>query len=58
MSPVCVYNEAKDEYSVSIRLSPGTYIYKFIVDGYWVIADEYPKLKDAKGILNNVVTVV
>lgn len=39
------------------QLPPGTYQYKFIVDGQWRCADDQEKVKDEHGNENNRVVV-
>jgi len=41
---------------VRLKLPPGSYTYKFWVDGDWVLADDQPK-RDDGGFTNNVVEV-
>eukprot|EP00180_Rhodochaete_pulchella_P000139 Plantae.Rhodophyta-Rhodochaete_pulchella.ctg1089.p1 GENE.Plantae.Rhodophyta-Rhodochaete_pulchella.ctg1089~~Plantae.Rhodophyta-Rhodochaete_pulchella.ctg1089.p1 ORF type:complete len:1019 (-),score=178.83 Plantae.Rhodophyta-Rhodochaete_pulchella.ctg1089:845-3691(-) len=41
---------------VRLRLPPGSYTYKFWVDGDWVLADDQPK-RDDGGFTNNVIEV-
>lgn len=42
--------------SLTLRLRPGKYAYKFKVDGEWTFAEDQPKQEDG-GIVNNSVTV-
>ena len=45
-------------FTALVHITPGTYTYKFIVDGEWQLAPGFPTLPDALGVLNNVITVV
>eukprot|EP01017_Pseudomicrothorax_dubius_P018227 TRINITY_DN2023_c0_g1_i3.p1 TRINITY_DN2023_c0_g1~~TRINITY_DN2023_c0_g1_i3.p1 ORF type:complete len:261 (-),score=32.28 TRINITY_DN2023_c0_g1_i3:312-1094(-) len=44
-----------DEFIQVLRLPPGTYQYKFIVDGIWTVSNDDKTTFDAEGNLNNVV---
>jgi len=46
-----------DLWRVSLNLLPGTYQYKFIVDGHWLIDKDSESISD-DGITNNVITIV
>eukprot|EP00092_Neocalanus_flemingeri_P002762 GFUD01002957.1.p1 GENE.GFUD01002957.1~~GFUD01002957.1.p1 ORF type:complete len:146 (-),score=47.87 GFUD01002957.1:196-633(-) len=46
-----------DCWSVFISLSPGTYQYKYIVDGVWLHDPSKKWVDDGKGNINNVITV-
>eukprot|EP00250_Pteridium_aquilinum_P014843 c22230_g1_i1 orf=465-1433(-) len=39
------------------KLSPGTYNYKYIIDGEWVHSPDSPTIADGKGGFNNKITV-
>ena len=45
-------------YSVSVKLAPGSYQYKFVVDGIWCCDPECAdSVQNELGTLNNVITV-
>jgi len=49
----------KDEYhSVVLNLVPGTYMYKFMVDGEWKHAADKPFTQDERAFVNNVIRVI
>ena len=52
-------NKFKTKQTLFARLSllPGTYFYKFIVDGVWLCDNRKPQSDDAHGNINNVLTV-
>ena len=52
-----IYNERDDTWQLSLALRPGTYQYKFIVDGEWMHDPSKRWLDDGKGNANNVMTV-
>lgn len=39
------------------KLAPGTYKYKYIVDGEWKHSPDYPTVSDNAGGFNNEITV-
>ena len=53
-----MYSPKSNAFTVRLRLPPGAYSYKFVVNGQWTISAGYPTLPDELGLLNNVVTVV
>ena len=52
-----IYNELADTWQLSIKLSPGTYQYKYIVDGEWIHDPSSKCREDDKGNINNVLKV-
>lgn len=44
-------------FSTKIKLEPGNYSYKFIVDGKWVWQDDADKKEDGFGGFNNILEV-
>ena len=53
------YHNHNFDFLVSLKqkLSPGTYEYKFIVDGKWVHSPDKPTAEDGKGGFNNKITI-
>lgn len=45
------------QFSKSIKLAPGKYQYKFIVDGEWHADPSAPTIVNEQGITNNVICV-
>jgi len=45
------------EWSICVKLDPGTHQYKYIVDGEWVVDPECATVDNNLGGLNNIVTV-
>lgn len=41
-----------------VRLPPGMYAFKFVVDGVWMYDMRRPTVRDADGNTNNLVTVI
>jgi len=53
-SPIPLYRD-QNEWSTIIRLTPGTYSCKFIVDGNWQASEYLPKTEDVNS--NNIISV-
>ncbi len=51
------YDPIYNKFSVILRIKKGTYHYKYIVDGEWVINKIESVVKDHSGFLNNVITI-
>lgn len=52
-----IYNEKDDTWQLSLALRPGTYQYKYIVDGEWIHDPSKRLLDDGTGNINNVIKV-
>ena len=52
-----IYNEEEDTWQLSLSLRPGTYQYKYIVDGEWLHDPSKSWRDDGTGNINNVITV-
>lgn len=46
-----------NEFYVTLKLSPGTYQFKFVVDGSWVTSPTYPRITSGEEYENNVLNV-
>jgi len=51
------YDSVYNRFSATLRIKKGTYHYKYIVDGEWVINKNESIVKDHSGFLNNVITL-
>lgn len=47
----------KGQFSKSLKLAPGQYQYKFVVDGEWKVDPAAPLVRSGLGSTNNVITV-
>lgn len=45
------------KFIIKLLLKPGEYMYKFRVDGEWMISDDLPQRSDGGGFVNNVLVV-
>jgi len=50
--------EQPREFSVSIKLKPGAYTYKYVVDGTWLVSTGAQKTQDEGSNINNIVVVL
>ena len=50
-------NQNNYSFYVTLKISPGNYQFKFIVDGAWTCSPAYPKVKVNKEIENNVLNI-
>ncbi len=41
----------------NLGLAAGTYVFKFIVDGEWLLSDDYPSTTDVEGNQNNTLSI-
>ena len=46
-----------NEFWSIINLTPGTYHYKFVVDGEWMYAPDHATARDARGNMSNYIQV-
>jgi len=53
-SPITLYRD-QNEWSAIVKLTPGTYSCKFIVDGNWLASEYLPKTEDLNS--NNIISV-
>ena len=51
------YSRAEDTWQLSLALPPGTYSYKYIIDGEWLHDPSRRWADDGHGNINNVITV-
>ena len=52
-----IYNQEDDTWMLSLNLKPGTYQYKYIIDGDWIHDPSKRWIEDDKGNVNNVIVV-
>ena len=52
------YDSVYNRISATLWIKKGTYHYKYIVDGEWVINKNESIVKDHAGFLNNVITLL
>ena len=52
-----IYNQQDDTWMLSLNLKPGTYQYKYIIDGDWIHDPSKRWIEDDKGNVNNVIVV-
>ena len=52
-----IYNELDDTWQLTLNLGPGSYQYKYIVDGEWIHDPSRKCREDDMGNINNVITV-
>lgn len=45
------------EFYVNLKIEPGEYQFKFIVDGVWITGTSFPVIKNADGVENNQLSV-
>jgi glycogen synthase len=55
--PIATLGES-GSFEGSLILAPGTYMYKFVINGEWVLQSNQPHATDGVGNVNNIVTVV
>ena len=41
------------EFYVTLKIAPGDYQFKFIVDGVWITSNTFPTIKTSDGVENN-----
>ena len=51
------YSRAEDTWQLSLALPPGTYSYKYIIDGEWLHDPTRRWADDGHGNINNVITI-
>ena len=52
-----IYKQQDDTWMLSLNLKPGTYQYKYIIDGDWIHDPSKRWIEDDKGNVNNVIVV-
>ena len=52
-----IYNQEDDTWMLSLNLKPGTYQYKYIIDGDWIHDPSKRWIEDGTGNVNNVIVV-
>ena len=52
-----IYNQEDDTWMLSLSLKPGTYQYKYIIDGDWIHDPSKRWIEDDTGNVNNVIVV-
>ena len=56
-SPEIIGRKEDGSWSTSMRLAPGKYSYKFVVDGDWKVNPDLPSAMDESGNTNNILEV-
>ena len=56
MKPLSSTDNTK--WTLTKKLPPGQHQFKFIVDGEWMVNEEYEKATDDMGMVNNVIEMV
>jgi len=56
-TPETIEKQEDGTWSRSLKLAPGKYMYKFVVDGDWKVNDDLPSAVDEGGNRNNVLEV-
>lgn len=57
LSPESVLDSVFTRFTATLRLRPGRHLVKFLVDGEWRLAPDWPIDRDAEGVENNVLLV-
>ena len=56
-SPETIEKQEDGTWSRTMKLAPGKYMYKFVVDGDWMVNDDLPSVVDEGGNRNNMLEV-
>ena len=56
-SPETIEKQEDGTWSRTMKLAPGKYMYRFVVDGDWMVNDDLPSVVDEGGNRNNMLEV-